>query len=341
MLSANGLTGAAIASDGCIYLYDIAVPVRPSTLPPQPGFCMDGVGPFTGIASSDSGQIVAVVDQGGFIATSYDLGFTFVKHPEAGSHTWSGVASSSDGSIMVAVALDSTVSVSTNEGRTWLVQPDAPKQNWTHVATTGDGLTMVATALNGELYTSSDQGEHWSSLTSLPGNLAWSSVDLSTSGAMRIASVRVSPDGWKTENVGRSRDGCRVLSLLRLQVCTVWHSEMLLHPVQWFMYRTESCISPSTMEPRGLVKHHFQLPEFGHPWQLLGTVPVRLRCSKAVLSIYIRTVLGNHDLEPGAAYGPPWMSHTTGTSFSLGQQVKGIGRRRQGGHGWEEPEPFV
>lgn len=188
-LSANGLTGAAVASDGCIYLYDIPAPVQPSTKTPAPGVCLKGLGTYASIASSGSGATIVAADQGGFIATSYDSGFTWVSHPDAGSYSWSGVAISKDGSTIIAVALDGTVSVSTTAGQSWQLQPDAPKQNWTSVAFTSDGRTAVAAVSSGNLYASTDGGSHWSPLATPAG--AWTSVDASSSGTIQIASVKV------------------------------------------------------------------------------------------------------------------------------------------------------
>lgn len=122
---------------------------------------MDGQEPFTAMASSDSGGIVAVVDKGGFIYTSYDYGVTWVSNQRAGNYSWTGVAVSADGFTMVAVASDSTVAVSTTAGLSWVLQP-APKQNWTSVTIDGDGVSVqqrivVASSL-GQIFQSINGG---------------------------------------------------------------------------------------------------------------------------------------------------------------------------------------
>lgn len=196
-LSANGLTGAAISSGGCIYLYDLPAAVQPPpTNVPAPGICLEGVGiaPFTAIASSDSGKILVAVDQGGLIVSSYDHGLTWLSHPGAGNYSWTGVATSSDGSTMVAVSSDGVISVSTNQGQSWVAQPNAPKLNWTEVACAGGGLRMVAAAATGQVYTSTDGGVTWSLSPSPPwGSQSLSGLDSSTSGGTLAASVKVGP----------------------------------------------------------------------------------------------------------------------------------------------------
>ena len=201
-LSADGRSGAATTGPGCIYLYKQLAPTPAPTLAPtvNPGtlipICSMGITPWSSVASSDLGDKLVASDGYGLLYTSSDGGYTWTGVSSLGNQSWTSVASSSNGSVLVGVTSTGGVYTSVNAGLSWTVQAGAPNVTWSSVASDGEGRAIVATARSGQIWTSQDGGVSWSSTNSPGGGSElWSSVDMSSSGAVQIASVAVGAVG--------------------------------------------------------------------------------------------------------------------------------------------------
>jgi alpha-tubulin suppressor-like RCC1 family protein len=136
--------------------------------------------PYTSIACSGDGSVVAATVWGGQIFVSTDYGATWASR--GSTLNWSGIAASGDGKNMAASAWGNALYTSTDYGRTWV--PRLFFRNWSDIASSGDGSRLVAAVYNGSLYTSADYGVNW---TYLGVNGLWKRLESSVSGSNLVA----------------------------------------------------------------------------------------------------------------------------------------------------------
>lgn len=107
--------------------------------------------------------------------------------------SWNGIATSSSGEFIAAAAcLGGSIYQSSDYGQTWSETTSAPSSgyNWFAITSDSTGSQIVAVSSDaggvGGMYLSSDLGVTWSQ-TSVPSNLAWTSVSSSSSGQYVMA----------------------------------------------------------------------------------------------------------------------------------------------------------
>ena len=133
------------------------------------------------VASSENGNKLVAVVNGGQIHTSIDAGLNWT--PRESVRSWSSVASSADGNKLVAVDYyGGQIHTSGNAGLTWA--PRETNRYWTSVASSADGNKLVAVDGGNKIYTSSDTGETWTPRDAT-GN--WQSVASSADGNQLVA----------------------------------------------------------------------------------------------------------------------------------------------------------
>jgi hypothetical protein len=122
-----------------------------------------GSGPWSSVASSASGTVLAATVRGGYIYYSQNGGLGWSEGASTGGgYLWTSVACSASGTIMVAVAADGNIFISTNSGANWSSNSiSSLGLPWTSVACSEDGSRMVATTSGGVIYLSTDYGAVW------------------------------------------------------------------------------------------------------------------------------------------------------------------------------------
>jgi photosystem II stability/assembly factor-like uncharacterized protein len=174
---------------------------------------------WSAIASSADGtKLVAADNVDGYIYTSADSGFTWIRRtvPNWG---WGSVASSADGTKLAAAAPGGYIYTSADAGATWVSNRIAEDFGvW--VASSANGTRLAAAANEGIIFTSTDSGATWQLAPVSPNQFLCSvacSADGSTLAAGGSPCLFISTDAgatWTTNNVaGVSHENWQTIAL--------------------------------------------------------------------------------------------------------------------------------
>ena len=148
-----------------------------------------GTQPWSGVASSSTGQYLAATVTGGDIYTSNDYGVTWVDDtvatPEANS-LWQGITSSASGQYLAAVDYSGDIFTSNDYGESWTDQTNSGNEPWYYITSSASGQYLAAVATyGGGIYRSNDYGVTWTQTTA-PGE-NWVSISASSDGSTLVA----------------------------------------------------------------------------------------------------------------------------------------------------------
>ena len=149
----------------------------------------------TNISSSD--QVMGATLS--LMATSVNIGKSWVQITSVPASPWKSVASSASG--MDQVATDSNyIYLSADYGETWLVSTILTGCSVVSMSASGKYVSVIASKY---IYTSDDSGQTFIQVTN-PGNQTWSSLSISASGQYQSAAVEFSGYLYRSDNYGKT-----------------------------------------------------------------------------------------------------------------------------------------
>lgn len=101
---------------------------------------------FKDAAMSSDGKIMAIIEFGGHIYTSYDYGKNWKKRFLYDRKYWSSICMSNDGKVIGACEYGGYIYLSNDRGKTWVRQESAGKRNWSSICCSEKGNIFYAVA---------------------------------------------------------------------------------------------------------------------------------------------------------------------------------------------------